>query len=71
MTSTAQNVLELARIVVNLADEVAELHRRLDAVDRRREGFDPEQLAGVVVARLTPQLDAAMRAARAGRRIPK
>ena len=71
MTSTAANVLELARIVVNLADEVHELRRRLDAVDQRREGLDPEQLAEIVANRLAPQLDAVRRVARTGRRMSK
>jgi hypothetical protein len=71
MTTTAQNVLELAQAVFHLSNEVDELRRRLDALDRRREGLDPEVLADVVASRLAPQLDAARRAARAGRKVPR
>jgi hypothetical protein len=59
------------RIVVNLTDEVDELRRRVDTLDQRREGLDPEQLAEVVANRLAPQLDAARRAARTGWRMPR
>ena len=64
MTTTAQNILELARTVFHLSAELDELRRRLDALDRRREGIDPEQLAEIVASRLAPQLDAARRAQR-------
>ena len=68
MTTTAENVLELARSMFHLSDEVDELRRRLDALDRHREGIDPEELAEVVASRLAPELDAARRVARAARR---
>lgn len=69
MTTTAENVLELARSMYHLSNEVDELRRRLDALDQRREGLDPEQLAEIVASRLAPELGAARRAQRlAGRR---
>ena len=64
MTTTAENVLELARSMYRLSCEVDELRVRLDALDRHREGVDAEQLAEVVASRLAPQLDAARRAQR-------
>ena len=39
--TTAQNVLELARSMFYLSNEIDELRRRLDALDRGREGVDP------------------------------
>ena len=72
MTTTAENVLELAQSMYHLSHEIDELRRRLDALDRHREGIDPEQLAEVVAHRLAPQLDAARRAQRlASRRVAK
>ena len=44
---------------------------RCDALDRAPGGLDPEQLAEIVASRLAPQLDAARRAARTGRRTPR
>jgi hypothetical protein len=72
MTTTAENVLELARSMYHLSNEVDELKRRLDALDHRRERLDPEELAEIVASRLAPRLDAARRVQRlAGRRAPK
>ena len=64
MTTTAENILELARTVFALSAEIDELRRQLEALGQRREGLDPEQLAELVASRLAPQLDAARRVQR-------
>ena len=72
MTTTADNVLELARAMVWLDEEVDRLRRRVDALEQLRDGVDPEQLAEVVAARLGSELGAVRRAQRlAGRRVPR
>ena len=58
MTTTADNVLELARSMYHLSCEVDALRRRLDALDHRREGLDAEELAEIVASRLAPELGA-------------
>jgi hypothetical protein len=69
MTTTAQNILELTRIVFDLGAEVDELRHQVRTLAAHREGLTPEQLAGAVAAQLAPQLDAVRRTAtRAARR---
>ena len=66
--TTVQNVLELARTMVWLDEEVDRLRRRVDALEQHREGVDPEVLAAVVADRMEPRLEAVRRAGRLGRR---
>ena len=67
--TTAQNVLEIARALFQLSNEVDELRARIDRFAHHREGLDVEQLAELVVSRLEPQIDAVRRTQRlAGRR---
>ena len=54
MTTTAENVLEIARALYGLSAEVDELRKWVDAFHHHREGLDVEQLAGLVVSRLEP-----------------
>ena len=65
--TTVQNVLELARTMVWLDEEVDRLRQRVAALEQHRE-FDPEQVAAVVADRLGPRLEAVRRAGRLGRR---
>ena len=64
MTTTSENVLEIARALYALSNEVDELRARVDRFAHHREGLDAEQLAETITGRLEPRLDAIRRASR-------